>query len=217
LRETSRTFYTSIVCLPLGLREAGIYVCAGVIYLGGLAHWIEDPFTGMTNFTHKSWPENSVALYPLNNKRCLTELESFWQAIQSPTVRAKQYISLAMRWFSKACELSRIDDKLINLMIAAESLSRLSQKEKATPIADTIVQLLLPTNPERPHAKEAMVAAYKLRNALVHEGKVTSEWRKKFGYKFQDESVLVQKIEAYIREALRNRIAHLSNLTLSCS
>lgn len=187
----------------------------GVIYLGGLAHWIEEPFTGVTILTPKSWPENLFALYPLDNKECFTELEAFWQAIQCPNVRAN--ISLAMRWFSKACELSRVDDKLIDLMIAAESLSRRSGKEKATHIAATIVKLLSPTNPERPQAEEAVIAAYKLRNALVHEGKVTSEWRKKFGSNFQDESALVHKIEAYVREALRNRIAHLANLTLTCS
>jgi hypothetical protein len=190
---------------------------SGGLYLGGIAHWIEEPFTGMINFMSKSWPDNFLPPFSLDKRECITELEAFWQAIQSPDVRARQHISLATRWFSKACELSRIDDKLINLIIAAESLSGSPKGEKATRIATSIVQLMSPTNPEMSHAKEAMIAAYRLRNYVVHEGGVTNDWRKKVDSKFQDETALVHQIEPYIREALRNWIANKAKLTLTCS
>ncbi len=189
----------------------------GPVYFGGLAHWVEQPFTGVTNLMSRSWPELPFALYPLDDAHCLSELEKFWQAVQSNRVKLQRHITVSMRWFSRACEVNRPDDRLINLMIAAEALSRPPKGEKATLISSHIQSVISDASINGQRVLDAMVAAYKLRNDLVHEGAATAKWNLKYGHVSSDLNSLVHEVEGYIREALRNTIAKLAGLNLTVS
>lgn len=189
----------------------------GPVYFGGLAHWVEQPFTGVTHLMSRSWPELPFALYPLTDAHCLSELEKFWQAVQSSKMKLQGYIAVSMRWFSRACEVNRADDRLINLMIAAEALSRPPKGEKASLVAAHIQSVIPNTVISGQRVLDVMIAAYKLRNDLVHEGAATAKWKMRYGHLSTDLNSLVHEVEGYLREALRNTIAKLASLSLTVS
>jgi hypothetical protein len=66
----------------------------GPVYFGGIAHWVTEPLTRVTNIVPKSWPELPFALYPLDEPLCITELRELWLAVHSRQVKSPHLAGL---------------------------------------------------------------------------------------------------------------------------
>jgi hypothetical protein len=107
----------------------------------------------------------------------LSSFKQFWDGLQSEGVRKHKFLDVAVRRYSYAHERHRLEDKIVDLLVAAEALF-LSDYNKADPYIGEIrfrmslrAALFLNTNGEsRRRVFRQMRAAYDLRSSIVHGG-----------------------------------------------
>ena len=136
----------------------------------------------------------------------LRDFSRFWQLLQSDRVRNRPTLGLAIRRFGYALERAFAEDRLIDLIIACESLflsdSRLRGRNLSDPLAQRVAQLLGDTAAIRTTISYNIKQAYKLRNAVVHGSsrtiQITDEHRKPIG-----REQLLEIIQDYTGRALR--------------
>jgi hypothetical protein len=107
----------------------------------------------------------------------LSSFKQFWHGLQSERVQKRRFIDTAVRRYSYAHERHRLEDKIVDLLIAAESLF-LSDYKKDDPYIGEIryrmslrAAVFLGSDGEsRRRIFRQMRAAYDLRSLVVHGG-----------------------------------------------
>jgi hypothetical protein len=107
----------------------------------------------------------------------LSSFKQFWDRLQSEGVRKRKFLDVAVRRYSYAHERHRLEDKIVDLLVAADALF-LSDYNKADPYIGEIrfrmslrAALFLDSNGEaRKRIFRQMRAAYDLRSSIVHGG-----------------------------------------------
>lgn len=141
---------------------------AGDLYIGGIAYLPRIP-SGVTSMTFRSWPQ-TFAPWPVADANFITNLIDFHDRRK---LIADPRLELACHWYSRAVEETRIDDKLISLMTAAEAIVRPTGQYKGRQIADFISPAFA-ADQARTHA--LLSDAYRLRNSYVHQGIANATW-----------------------------------------
>lgn len=156
--------------LDRALRCLRVYRSAR-IYVGGIIHWAADR-SGPVDIFPRSWPENLFALYPLLTRDDLEGVRRLWQSWQCDGMRRQPRIDLAARWFSASHETNRLEEKIVMLMTAAETLTGATRgREKAKRVARSLSTLGIDSVGGEDVEKH-LWQSYKLRNHVLHEGGV---------------------------------------------
>jgi Apea-like HEPN len=104
----------------------------------------------------------------------LSSFKQFWDRLQSQHVRKRKFLDIAMRRYSYAHERHRLEDKIVDLLIAAEALFLSDQKEDPYKgeiryrLSLRAAAFLAPEGESRRRIFRQMRAAYDLRSAVVH-------------------------------------------------
>lgn len=147
----------------------------------------------------------------------LAGFEQFWQSFQTAATKKRRFLDVAIRRFGYAHERQRAEDRIIDLMISAESLF-FSDYNKDNYIGEIRYRLslraalFLASDPESQRTVfRWMRDAYDLRSKLAHGGDVSSTTlpKRSDGTKV-DIEVFVGAIQTYIRLAIVKAI-HLVN------
>ena len=107
----------------------------------------------------------------------IISFKQFWDVIQSAPIKERKFLDIAIRRFGYAHERHRLEDKIIDLLIAAEALF-LSDYNKDDPYIGEIryrlslrAALFLSSNAESQRMIfRQMRAAYDLRSKIAHGG-----------------------------------------------
>ncbi|HLI63381.1 MAG TPA: hypothetical protein VKV05_08265 [Terriglobales bacterium] len=179
----------------------------GSLRQGGVLHCINSPlFVQVRRIFAKPLADplaNSLSLYVIKDAQQLANLKEFWGSLRRAKGKDSRFLIVAMRRFSDADERHRIEDRVIDLMIAAEALSQASTtSEKGKKIAHHIASF---SQSDYRTIKAHMLETYQLRNSIMHEGDA-SAWLIKTGRKSQDLRPFVCTAERYLRHALRTSI-----------
>jgi Apea-like HEPN len=171
-------------------------------------HW---PLEGQTNVQHSNpgpMPRSNKYELSLNE---VEEFKAFWKQIQQGA--ARRAAGNAVRRFSFASDRERDDDKIVDLMIAAESLfladsgSPQERGELRYRCALRAAFFIEVAEYSRREILKHMLRAYDVRSAIVHGG---GEIDNKLLKSRTDESLSLQDFvkitESFIRSALRKRI-----------
>ena len=79
------------------------------------------------------------------------------------------FLNVAMRRFAEGNERHRVEDRIIDLMIAAEALSQCNASQaKGRPIAEYIATHV--GDPDKNKVQKHLQDTYRLRNSIVHDG-----------------------------------------------
>jgi hypothetical protein len=109
-----------------------------------------------------------------------------------------------MRRFSESGERHSVEDRVIDLMIAAEALSEASSsRKKGKVIAQYVASQSLGI--DKGKVEDHMLGTYRLRNTVMHDGEA-SEWLKKNGMQQGELISFVNMAEHHLRQALRKSI-----------
>lgn len=119
------------------------------------------------------WHVHRSGAYSLSEKAA-SQLPGFWAALNSPGVRNRQFLQVALRRFGLACERIYPEDALLDLMIAAEALF-------LTDVGDdkyrgelrfrlALRAAMFIDSDDRRATFRAIRLAYDLRSQLVHGG-----------------------------------------------
>jgi hypothetical protein len=149
--------------------------------------------------------EPVYGIYPLDSDADVNELKGFWNEVQSAGAKGHNFLAVAMRRFSYGCERQRVEDKVIDLMIAAEAFSQASASgKKGEYIADYVSSFAPPG--ERGKARGHIHKSYRLRNSIMHEGGVAG-WLTKNSMGVGDLYAFLGMTEHFLRVALRRTIS----------
>jgi hypothetical protein len=147
---------------------------------------------------------NLNPMYILETEHDLHELEGFWQSVQKAKNKGHRFLNVAMRRFAESNERHRVEDRLIDLMIAAEALAQASSsKSKGDVIAEYVATHVVET--DKPKVRTVMQDTYRLRNSIVHDGDASS-WLRRTGKQPGDAIVIVSTAEEYLRQALKKTV-----------
>jgi hypothetical protein len=144
----------------------------------------------------------------------MLKFKEFWKTLQTDVVQKRNFLLIAIRRFGYAHERYRSEDKIIDLLIAAEALF-LSDNTYTGEIKYRLAQrsafFLAATSEDRKIVFRRMKAAYDLRSATAHGG----IYKKAFPPKSDgSESTLddfVGQIQEYVRWAILKAL-HLATL-----
>lgn len=163
-------------------------------------------------FPGRFWPDLYFSMEV--DRAALNSFKQFWDILQSKQIKKRKFLDVAMRRFSYAHERHRLEDRIVDLMIAAESLF-LSDYDKENQYIGEIKYRLslraacfLDSNREsQVRIFRQMKGAYDLRSKIAHGGDAENVKLPKHA----DESPtqlqeFVLMIQVYIRLALRKAI-----------
>jgi hypothetical protein len=146
---------------------------AGYIHCPEIRHrtseWLFDEYK---KFPNRSMAGDYPSLYLADEET--EEFKRFWVKLQNRAVIAWKALDVAIRRFSYACERYRSEDKIIDLLIAAEALflteigSEKSKSELSYRLALRAGFLLGSTPAERKEIYLHLRKAYKIRSEIVH-------------------------------------------------
>jgi hypothetical protein len=177
---------------------------AGRIYYGGIIHRAISR-EGAIDLFHRAWSENPAGVYPLTDQASVDGLARLWSTMRSRAVRDRQFLTLARRWFSGSAEASRVEDRIISLMTAAEALFQAGAitSRKGEHIADAAGDLGLATV-DGGDLRQHLLDSYALRNEILHEGHM-GRWRPKGAQRLSPSelSKFVEVTSNYMRAAIR--------------
>lgn len=176
----------------------------GTLHYGGVIQVARSwPFGGAINISGKPL-EPVYGIYPLNEPEDVSGLKKLWDEVQSTGVKNHKFLAVAMRRFSYGCERHRIEDKLIDLMIAAEAFTQAQgEKGKGKHIAEKVSSVA--PRCDRMKVKTHMRKSYQLRNSIMHDGDVKARLTE-YGLTAEDLPSFVSLTEQYLRDALRQTI-----------
>jgi hypothetical protein len=101
----------------------------------------------------------------------LLELSKFWQLLQSGRIRKRKGLVQAIRRIGYALERLFNEDRLVDFIIACESLflsDSPTQRNLSNTLAQRVAYLLSNNAVDRSTVFHNIKQAYKLRNAVVH-------------------------------------------------
>lgn len=178
------------------IRQGGIYHKVNSWLLSGIMRNMRKPLADPI--------ANLTPMYLLETQRDLDELEGFWQSVQRAKAKGHRFLNVAMRRFAESNERHHVEDRLIDLMIAAEALSQSSScKGKGGVIAEYVATHVVET--DKIKVRGIMQDTYRLRNSIVHDGDA-SGWLRRTGKQPGDVMVVVNTAEEYLREALKKTV-----------
>ncbi len=133
------------------------------------------------------------------------ELVALWDQMRDPAVAKREFLGTAARRFTYAGERTRIEDRFVDLIVAAEAMFLGEQEESTTEIAFRISTRFahffeIPGTTRR-ERYEHMKLAYGIRSKIVHGGK-----RKKLKTPKELED-FTNLTATYLRRCLREMIA----------
>jgi hypothetical protein len=140
----------------------------------------------------------------------LTSFGQFWAGLQSERLKGRKFIGLAMRRIGYALERHRIEDKLIDLLIAAEALflndagGESYRGELQYRLAQRAGFFLGSDPAARRKIYQHMKDAYKLRSQVVHGGKIRPLKREDGSSIDMEEFVDTTRV--YLRDALHKMV-----------
>jgi hypothetical protein len=177
---------------------------AGRFYLGGIIH---RGATSQATFQRyaRSWPENVLAIYMLENRSEIEEVVQLWTAIDNRKVRERPNLQFAIRWFADAGDSEIVEDRVIKLMTAAEALTGAGTETRKSDWIVDVISRLHPSSSDE--LKNRIRDAYRLRNEILHTGHL-GQWRLLNGSKMTPAQIgdFVTAVEGDIRIALRTEI-----------
>lgn len=190
------------------LRLFGITNVYPMIIIHRTNPWI---FNDVKQYSVRYFPE---AKFEMDYGRFEEGFVDFWGKFTSEKVSKWKFISIAAKRFSYAQERNYWEDKIIDLLIAAEAifLSGFSEGELSFRLALRASFLLEQDYQTRKRVFEDMKLAYKLRSKIVHGSgveKIINQVKENqvsnFGEEYQM-SEFIFKIQEYIRLAICIRI-----------
>ena len=184
----------------------------GFIRQGGIYHRVNSLLvTGSIPIITKPLADpiaNFIPMYLLETTQDLDNLKHFWQTVQRAKAKGHGFLNVATRRFSEGNERHRVEDRLIDLMIAAEALSQSSaSRPKGAVIAEYVATQVVEADKSK--VKKHMEETYKLRNSIVHDGDA-SKWLKRTGKQPEDLIYFVNTAEEYLREALKKTVTKVA-------
>lgn len=178
------------------IRQGGIYHRVNSWVVSGIMRNIRKPLADPI--------ANLNPMYVLETEQDLHELEGFWQSVQKAKAKGHRFLNVSMRRFAESNERHRLEDRLIDLMIAAEALAEAStSKSKGDVIAEYVATHVMET--DKIKVRRVMQDTYRLRNSIVHDGDA-SRWLRGRGKQPGDVIVVVNTAEEYLREALKKTV-----------
>jgi hypothetical protein len=144
----------------------------------------------------------------------LNSFKQFWNTLQSEHIKKRKFLDVAIRRFSYAHDRHRLEDRIIDLMIAAESLF-LSDYNKENPyIGEIRYRLSLRAACFLDSRRESQVlifrqmkAAYDLRSKIAYGGDAENvKLPKQPDERSTQLQYFVSTIQVYLRHALRKAI-----------
>lgn len=162
---------------------------------------------------HASLTRHPFPTYLLDDDERVAELAQLWERLNSPGVRRTRHLELAARRFAYRGDRDRVDDQLVDLMVAAEALflgdtdeeGRGELRFRLSSRAAGYIQH--PIYPKR-SIYHAFMAAYRMRSRLVHGGnthKITLD-----GESVTPERV-VERTEDMLRVGLQQALEEAAN------
>lgn len=152
----------------------------------------------------------SVRFTTRGDEGWLTSFGQFWDGLQGDALKGRKFLGLAVRRIGFALERHRIEDKLIDLLIAAEALF-LNDAGDETYRGELQYRLaqragfFLGSDPAvRKKINQHMKDAYKLRSQVVHGGKMRP-LRRDDG-SLIDLEEFVDTTRVYLRDALHKMV-----------
>ncbi len=178
------------------IRQGGIYHRVNSWLLSGIMRNVRKPLADPV--------ANLSPMYLLETEQDLAELEGFWKSVQRAKAKGHRFLNVAMRRFAESNERHHVEDRIIDLMIAAEALSQSSSSTaKGGVIAEYVATHVVETDKSK--VRGIMQDTYRLRNSIVHDGDA-SGWLKRPGKQPGDVMVVVSTAEQYLREALKKTV-----------
>jgi hypothetical protein len=176
------------------------------IYYGGIIHRA----TSRVDHFHWPWPDNLLPMYPFDSQADIDRVARLWSLMRSRAVRDRQFLALAIRWFSSSAEAASLEDEMIFLMTAAEALFRAGVvlSRKGEHIANAAVALGL-SSIQGENVHQHLMDSYDLRNEVLHEGHVAG-WRPTSGERLSPNELVefVAIASAHVRTAVRTLLEH---------
>ena len=151
---------------------------------------------------------NLNPMYVLETEQDLNDLEEFWQTVQRAKAKGQGFLNIALQRFAESTERHSVEDRVIDLMRAAETLS----KAGASPTKRGVIAKYVASHvvePDKTKVQDHMRETYKLRNSIVHDGDA-SIWLKKTGKRPEDLLLMVNTAEEYLREALKKTVMEVA-------
>ncbi len=175
----------------------------GRLYFGGILHR-RATREGAIDVFPRQWPESPLVLYPLEGSADIGGLRQLWRAMRSKTVRGRQYLELARRWYSSSADANRIEDRVISLMTAAEALFQIGPDEqrKGERMAEKAVALGVQSVAGEDVSSQ-LRASYDLRNHIIHRGHA-GHWRN--GHSDRPTAAEVEQFVQVTSETIRSAL-----------
>jgi len=151
---------------------------------------------------------NLNPMYILDTQQDLDDLNEFWQAVQRAKAKGHGFLNVALRRFAEGTERHRVEDRIIDFMIAAEALSKSSSsRTKGDVIAKYVATHV--ADADKNKVQKHMQETYQLRNSIVHDGDA-SKRLKRLGKQPEDLLFYVNTAEEYLREALKKTVMEVA-------
>jgi hypothetical protein len=144
----------------------------------------------------------------------LRNFSKFWQLLQSDRIRKRKALVRAIRRFGYALERPFNEDRLVDFIIACESLflsDSPAQKNLSNTLAQRVAYLLGNNAAGRTTVFHNIKQAYKLRNAVVHASSRTIRIKNEQGDPIEVEQFL-RIIQDYTHQALRLMIGRAASV-----
>jgi len=182
------------------IRQGGIYHRVNSWLVSGIMRTVSKPLDDPL--------ANLNPMYLLETEQDLNDLKEFWQTVQRAKAQGHGFLDVAMRRFAEGNERHRVEDRIIDLMIAAEALSQSSSsRTKGAVIAKYVAAHGVDADKNK--VQEHMQETYRLRNSIVHDGDA-SRWLKRTGKQRGDLIFFVNTAEEYLREALKKTVMEVA-------
>ena len=144
----------------------------------------------------------------------LRDFSNFWQLLQSDRIRKRKALVQAIRRFGYALERPFNEDRLVDFIIACESLflsDSPAQNNLSNTLAQRVAYLLGNNAAGRTTVFHDIKQAYKFRNAVVHASSRTIQIKNEQGNPIEVEQFL-GIIQAYTHRALRLMIERAASV-----
>jgi hypothetical protein len=146
----------------------------------------------------------------------LLDFSRFWQLLQSDRIRKRKALVQAIRRFGYALERPFNEDRLVDFIIACESLflsDSPTQRNLSNTLAQRVAHLISNNAAARTTVFHNIKQAYKFRNAVVHASSRTIRIKDEQGEPIEVEQFL-GTIQGYTHRALRLMIERAASADL---
>jgi hypothetical protein len=191
-------------------------------------HGVETVYYSAIIFRTPEWLFSDEKVFPTRmrapvpvvyqkNELWLRDFSKFWHLLQSEGIKKRKWLAVAIRRFGYALERPFNEDRLVDLMIACESLflnDLSAQGELSYRLALRAAYLLGNDTAARTTVYHNVKQAYNFRSAVVHGSSRTIQIKDEHGEPVKLDQFL-GIIQAYMHRALRLMIERAATLTPS--